>query len=686
MNKKILIVDDRPENLLALERVLAETGVEFVRAGSGNEALALTLDNDFALALVDVQMPDMDGYETVELMRLQGKTRYLPVIFISAICNTEDHFIRGLETGAVDFIAKPIVPLLLLGKVKNFLDLHEQKRSLELMVKEREKREKTFKQLAEGLIGGVNDEEVYSYIISTCRTIFNTEHAMVGRLVGDGTVKSCASVVNNDISGSIAYALKGTVCEETISKGVCLYPDGGVQSLFPEDGTLSVMGIESYVGVCLKDSHGKAIGLLKAYSSTPLLLPDYASEVLEIIAGRAAAVIERQIADEARLLLQEQLQQAQKMEAIGTLAGGIAHDFNNILTPIMGFAEMARESVAEDDPLRKDLSQVLEASVRAKELVQQILTFSRQSGQEPRPLYVHLVLKEALKLLRATIPTTITIREDIDQDCGMINADPTKIHQVVMNLCTNAYHSMRKEGGVMTVTLSKAEIQASAPEDQELQSGPGEFIKLKVADTGLGMDKATLDKIFEPYFTTKSQNEGTGLGLAVVHGIVEHCGGAISVFSEQGKGSTFTVYFPKSAEEIPVVEQGTGGGITAGKEHILLVDDDEQIGKMMSAMLERGGYRVSKFMNPVDALDHFVAQPDQFDLVITDMTMPEMTGTQLAKRILDLKTGVPILLCTGYSESTDHELSKSLGIQGYLMKPVSRKDLFLKIRELLDGS
>ncbi len=683
MKPKVLIVDDRPENLLALERLLAGVGANFVRAESGNQALAKTLENDFALALVDVQMPDMDGFETVELMRQQEKTRYLPVIFVSAIYNEEAHVIKGVETGAVDFIVKPIVPQILIGKVKIFLELYNQKKELEQLARDREKRELTFRHLAEGLIAGVNDQEIYNYIITTCIAIFHTEHALIGRVVENERVETCISFINGQISAPITYNLAGTPCENVVNKGVCLYPNG-VQKKFPKDRNLSTMDIEGYVGVPLKDSHGRPLGILNAYSPSPLKLPDFATEVLEIIAGRAAAVIERQQMDEAKILLQERLQQAQKMEAIGTLAGGIAHDFNNILMPIMGFAEMSRESVNEGDPLRKNLDQVIDASYRAKELVQQILTFSRQSSQESRPFQIHLVVKEALKLLRATIPTTIKIREDFDRDCGMINADPTQIHQVVMNLCTNAYHAMRQEGGYLTVSLCKAE-KLAIDMAQKLKLESGKYIKLQISDTGVGMDKATLDKIFEPYFTTKSQDEGTGLGLSVVHGIIESYKGGITVSSVPGKGTTFQVLFPWIPQKEHSVNQDSISTIPTGKEHVLLVDDEKPICRMMSIVLERLGYRVTSFNNPVDALEKFIERPNLFNLIITDMTMPEMTGIQFSRKILGIMPGMPIILCTGFSDVTDHKQAKSEGIYGYLMKPVSKRDMAIKIRELLDG-
>ena len=685
MKPKILIVDDRPENLLALERLLDDIGVEIIRAESGNQALAKTLNIDFALALIDVQMPDMDGFETVELLRQQEKTRYLPVIFISAIYNEEAHLIKGVETGAVDFVVKPIVPQLLIGKVKIILDLYTQKKELEDLAEERKKRGHIFKLLAKALMGSVDAQDVYESVVEICAAIFKTEHAMVGRIISNEIVETSASYINGQIVPPLSYRLKGTPCEDAASKGMCLIPDNA-QTLFPQDQDLVDMGIEGYVGVSVKNSKGEAIGILNAFSSKPLQLPDFASEVLEILAGRTAAVIEQEKAKKTNILLKKRLQQAQKMEAIGTLSGGIAHDFNNILFPLMGFAEMARDSVDEDDPLHSHLDQVMDAANRAKDLVQQILTFSRQSGQEKRSFELCGVITEALKLMRATIPTTIEIQQDIDPNCGMIKADPTQIHQVVMNLCTNAYHAMRENGGTLTVSLNTTEELLDPAVAKTLGIKPGKYIKLEICDTGIGMEKSILDKIFDPYFTTKLQGEGTGLGLSVVHGIIKRDKGAITVSSEPGKGTAFQVFFPQILQRTRSPEKASEAMIPTGNEHIFFIDDEETICRMMCLMLERLNYRVTCCQSPVDALEIFKEQPDQFDMIITDMTMPEMTGVQLAKKILKLKQNIPILLCTGFSELTDHEKAKTEGITGYLMKPVSKKDLAIIIRKTLDGS
>jgi len=387
---------------------------------------------------------------------------------------------------------------------------------------------------------------------------------------------------------------------------------------------------------------------------------------------------------EEKARLEIMLRQAQKMEAIGTLAGGIAHDFNNILSPILGYTEMALLQLPADDLAAKDLRQVLTAAKRAKELVQQILTFSRHGEQELKPLRVQLVVKESLKLLRASIPTTIAIREEIDAECEAVLAAPTQIQQVVMNLCTNAYHAMREHGGELTVGLGVVELAAGDVVARSLPA-PGRYVQLRVADTGVGISRAMLERIFEPYFTTKGKGEGTGLGLAVVHGIVKSLRGAVTVYSEPGQGTEFHVYLPVVAAAASTEEAVAPTLLPTGSERLLLVDDDAMILSVVQQLLGALGYRTEAYDDPEAALDAFRARPRDFDLVLTDMTMPKKTGEELTRELLALRPELPIILCTGFSENMGPEKAKAMGIRRFLMKPVIMGELARAVRGALDG-
>ena len=377
-----------------------------------------------------------------------------------------------------------------------------------------------------------------------------------------------------------------------------------------------------------------------------------------------------------------QLQQSQKMESIGTLAGGIAHDFNNILFPIVGYTEMLLEDIPEDSPFRESLNQIYTSALRARSLVKQILSFSRQESSELILMKMQPIVKESLKLIRSTIPTTIDIKLDINPDCGVIKADPTQIHQIVMNLATNAYHAMEEIGGELKVSLKEVELGEYDIITPDM--APGIYACLTVADTGKGMDKTLTDKIFDPFFTTKEKGKGTGMGLSVVHGIVTAMGGAIQVYSEPGEGTQFHVYLPVEKSLFEEQVTTSKAQIQGGIEQILLVDDEQAILKMEKRMLERLGYQVTSRTSSLEALEAFRASPDRFDLVITDMAMPNMSGDGLSVELTKIRPGISILLCTGFSENMSDKRAASLGIKGFLFKPIVMKDLAQKIREVLE--
>jgi PAS domain S-box-containing protein len=379
--------------------------------------------------------------------------------------------------------------------------------------------------------------------------------------------------------------------------------------------------------------------------------------------------------------LQSQLQQAQKMESIGTLAGGIAHDFNNILYSMIGYTELALDDIEKGSQLHNNLKEVLTAGNRAKDLVRQILTFSRQADQELKPLKIQLVVREALKLIRSSLPSSIEINQNISNTCGFVLADATQIHQVAMNLLTNAYHALEDKGGKMDITLKEIELDVDDLKDPAMIPGP--YVCLTVADTGTGIDESIMDRIFEPYYSTKVKGKGTGLGLAMVHGIVKSCGGNISVYSEPGKGTTFHVYLPVIQSQTETRETQDISTVERGKERILVVDDEEQIVQMIQQMLERLGYHVTARTSSIETLEAFRAAPDKFDLVITDMTMPNMTGVHLTQKLIEIRPDIPVIICTGFSEKINEHKAKAMGIHGYVMKPVVRSELAKKIREVL---
>lgn len=387
--------------------------------------------------------------------------------------------------------------------------------------------------------------------------------------------------------------------------------------------------------------------------------------------------------EEEKHLLEEHLRYTKKMEAIGTLAGGIAHDFNNILAAIIGYTELASLNASNSDSLKSDLDEILKASNRAKDLTKQILLFSRQTEQEQKPIKIEFIVKEVLKMMRASLPTTIEIRQNIKTGLAPILSDSTEIHRVLMNLCTNAAHAMQKKGGVLEVTLTDMEIDKKTAA-QNLDLNPGQYQILTISDTGHGMDSSVIERIFDPFFTTKKHGEGTGMGLAVTHGIVKSCGGAITVSSEVGKGTTFKVFFPAIESEI-TVESEHYKPVSHGKERILFVDDEAALVGAGRQLLESLGYKVIAKTNGIEALETFKEQPSNFDVVITDMIMPKMTGKDLSKEILAIRPDIPIIICTGFSEVISEKKAKAIGIREFIMKPILRRDMAKIIRVVLDN-
>lgn len=396
----------------------------------------------------------------------------------------------------------------------------------------------------------------------------------------------------------------------------------------------------------------------------------------------SAVVVMRDVSKE--MTLERQLRQAQKMEAIGTLAGGIAHDFNNILSAIIGYSELTQRNLPPESDDWENIREVVSAARRARDLVKQILAFSRQSEEEFRPIELHLIVNEVFKLLRSSLPSSIEMHQSI-RKCRPVLGDATQLHQVVMNLCTNAAQAMAEDGGELSLAFEEVPLSEEEIARRELGRSDA-FVKLTVSDTGHGIPPTVLDRVFEPYFTTKEKGKGTGLGLSVVHGIVKGHGGGVSVESRVEKGTTFSVFIPLA--DLEAAESKTAeyeSPLKGGNERILFVDDERPLANMARQMLEGLGYRVEVFTDSLEALERFRADPDRVDLVITDMTMPRMTGDRLAAEMLSIRPDIPVILCTGFSERIDEPRARELGIRAFMLKPLISMELAGNIRRLLDG-
>ena len=505
------------------------------------------------------------------------------------------------------------------------------------------------------------------------RSVIETSHDAIILTDSGGRV----ATVNNGAETIFGYKL-----EELIGKSLTILLPERYRADH-EKGMARVLetGISEYIGNVFEFT-----GLRKDGSEFPFELgvSSWASNDDLFFSGILRDISDRKATEEETIKLETKLAQSQKMEAIGTLAGGIAHDFNNILMAVLGYSGMIRDKAEPGSQILSDVEQIINAGHRAKDLVSQILAFSRQSDHELMPIRIQYVLKEALKLLRSSIPTTIEIKQNFDSKCGTVMADPSQIHQIIMNLCTNAYHAMRKTGGILDISLTPLNLSS---EDTlgKIFLQPGPYVKLSISDNGHGMTRNVMAKIFNPYFTTKIMGEGTGLGLSVVHGLVKSFSGDINVYSEPGKGTTFNIYLPVvQAKEEKILEESVLP-LPRGDERILTVDDDESLVLMNQKILESLGYTVTATTSSVDALKLFREQPYDFDLVLTDMTMPQMHGIELAKQIFGVRANIPIIICTGFSELINDEKAKTLGIRGFIMKPVLKSDLARSVRKALDG-
>ncbi len=694
-NPVILTIDDEPDVRNSIQAYLEDFDYVVYGAANGREGLSVFQEKPIDLILVDLRMPEMDGLEV--LAKVREINENMPIIVISGTGEISD-VVEALRRGAWDYLLKPINDLSIL--------IHAIEKGLERARLRRENR--SYQKRLENKFDETTDE-----LIRVNQRLKDVVES-TKKLLGCGELQESGQVILEEFGKHMNA--KGGSIYQVVTDGLDLlysldpghaneflpFPlkknspfDKALQSSEPfyvvdieKNDSIETSGWKHYSDnstliLPIIERSGKTIAIIALHSKgEPFIMQD--KEIGTILASYASEVMQTAQAEAALQRNEEYLRQAQKMDAIGTLASGIAHDFNNILSAIVGYTDLSMFSGDLSPAIEKNLQQIKKASNRARDLVQQILSFSRSDSFEESAVDIGPIIEEVLKLLRAIIPSSIAIEHDVPIGLGKTITDPTRVHQLLMNLCTNAAQAMKAGDGLIRITFERL-ARAELPDDVT-EMGSDFCLRLTVEDNGCGIEGSEVSKIFDPYYTTKQKGEGTGLGLAVVHGIVTKSGGAIRLSSEVGIGSTFQIYFPAIDTVVTKVEPQPEPLMPRGDERILFVDDETTLADVVGEMLTTLGYRVDIMTSSVDTLKLLRNAPDDYHLLITDQTMPVLSGVELSREALQIKPDLPIILFTGFSTAIDHESVQEIGIKEFLMKPLSMNRLAAVIRDVLDDS
>jgi PAS domain S-box-containing protein len=659
---KILTIEDEPYIRQSIKSFLEDYGFVVFEAENGQQGVEVFEAHSPDLVLLDLRMPKMDGFGV--LKTLKAKDPDIPLVVASGTGDITS-VVEALRLGANDYIFKPIEDMTVL--------YHSIQKCLKESQLKRENR--------------AYQEQLEALVEERTRALAQSEHRYKAVF---------------EYSGTAAFIMEA---DDTISMANSKFAELAGMERREIEGKKKWVEFVSGQDVAVIRNYIQLINHREFEQKTPLQYEvrfldkggekKYVYACLGSIPGTDCKVVsllditEKKKGERRWHSLENQLRKAQKMEAIGTLAGGIAHDLNNILSPILGYADMILGAAAPKTRLYHRSEKIQKAALRAADLVSQVLSFTRGGAEEKRLIRLHPVVGEAVKLLRGSIPSTIRITDRIDLNCRAVLADPTQIHQVIMNLCTNAYHAMEESGGELIVGLDEKILsRADMVAYPHLAWGDGVYLELTVSDTGCGMAQDVVDRIFDPYFTTKAEGKGTGLGLATVYSIVHSCNGDIRVKSSPGGGTCFTVLLPAALEgdEIEKQEMDSGRTRVGNGEHLLVVDDDPDIVGMCEEGFKLLGYQVDAFASSREALAFFKENHGTIDLVVTDQTMPGTTGLELARSMLEIKKNLPVILCSGYAGVIDQKTVEKMGIRRFVMKPVTIGSLSKEIQLLLKGN
>lgn len=698
----ILLVDDRPENLLSLEALLLGQEYELVKALSGNEALRLTLKQDFALVLLDVQMPEMDGFETAELMRANPKTRHIPIIFVTAGMKDLHFQFKGYDAGAVDYLAKPIEPMFLQSKVRIFAEMYRQRRELEMHKEHLEElvrlRTAELHQSAAELKKSNEQLQYWNRELQATEELLRTQvkeyqetHDQLLATEEMLRVQIGEYETTQNLLNESNISLQTLFDVSPLSIVVSSFPDGVIREInrtfcndfgYSHDDVIGSTGVElglwgdKYERVrffnLMREQQGISgfgteVRTLRGESRNVLLY----SNLMDFKHERCLLIVFLDVTEQKRM--EEQIRQTQKMDVIGQLAGGIAHDFNNMLTAILGSAELMSRHLKDNFEALQLLGTIQQAANHSAELTGQLLAFSRKGQKNFMQIRVDTAIHEAISLLERTVDKRITLETRLVAKSSTITGDPALLQNALLNLGLNARDAM-PEGGVIMFATANVELDPWYCETSTFNLTPGEYVEVSVSDTGIGMSREVAERIFEPFFTTKGAGKGTGLGLAAVYNTAKEHHGCINVYSEAGMGTVFKLYLPLSSGEGTVsaasagLVQGAGGGV-------LLVDDEPLIRNVGRDLLQNIGYRVYLAEDGEQALDVYARNRENISLVILDMIMPRMGGKETLERLMERYPDVRVLIASGFHQDGNVDMLLHLGAKGFIQKPYSWTEL-----------
>ena len=650
MNKplRILLVEDNPGDADLIREMLPSTKDSDFKVHCVTrltDAVSYLQKERTDLALLDLDLPDCSGIDTVRLAR-----RAAPEMPIVVLTGNQDEAlgVEAVQGGAQDFLVKGQTHRSHLSRVIRY-------------AVERHTSEEKMRESEQFLRSALDALSAHIAIIDASGEIL-----AVNKAWREFAIESGGHILRCNENANFFEACEALVFTNTQDARSAIAFSNGIRNVLDNKKQFFEVEYPLQIPTGKRWFHGRV---------TP-----FPGRVDRNVVVAHEDITDRKRAEEEKTKMSFQLRHAYKMEAIGTLAGGIAHDFNNILSSVLGYVELSLLEVKKNSQLENNLQEVYQAGMRAKELVQQILTFARKDECHIQPTQISIIAKEASKLIRSIIPTTIDVRLTVKSD-AFVMAEPTQIHQIFMNLFTNAAQAMENEGGILTVIITEATLNRTF-NSMHSNFKPGKYIQTVVKDTGVGIPPHKLDKIFDPYFTTKGGAEGSGLGLSVVHGIVQSHNGEITVTSEPGKGTKFAVYLPLSTQKADTIID-IKHQLHKGTERILFVDDEITIANMSQKRLSLLGYHVTAVYSSHEALQRLAVGPDDFDLIITDMTMPKMSGERLALEAKKIKPQIPIILCTGYSKKISKEKARAMGINAFLMKPVAIREMAETIRNVL---